>query len=171
MSDTVGTTEFDLMIDVTGRPVRCIPTRSSHSGALDRAACKAMLRHARFQPARDESGTAVPGAWSSSVNWTQSGNAPGSYSQENKADLVVHVTQLAGGETQHMFKLRRVQGANASIESCVVEEAGGNLAIEAALCERARTKLRAAPILDAAGAPTRGVRVHEVMAIASRRAS
>lgn len=170
MQERVGTTEFDLMIDVTGRPVHCIVTRTSNSRPLDSAACAALLRSARFHPARDESGTVVPGVWSDSVTWAGSSEDAGSYYQENKADLIVHVMQLPGGEARHMFKLRRVQGADGSIESCVVEE-GGNPSLEAALCAKARTELRAAPILDAAGAATRGVRVYEVMAIASRRAS
>lgn len=39
-----GTTEFDLMVSIDGRPVKCVVTSSSGNLGLDEAICRALMQ-------------------------------------------------------------------------------------------------------------------------------
>lgn len=64
-----GVASFSLRVDSSGRVSSCTITRSTGHAALDDATCRLLERRARFDPARDTSGKAVAGSFSSSVNW------------------------------------------------------------------------------------------------------
>ncbi len=64
-----GSVTFRLDIDATGMPVRCVVTGSSGHSLLDNTTCSLMMRRARFNPARRNDGTAVPGSWPSKMRW------------------------------------------------------------------------------------------------------
>jgi protein TonB len=55
-----GTVQAALAVDAGGRVTTCTILRSSGSASLDSATCGLLQRRARFIPARDASGTAVP---------------------------------------------------------------------------------------------------------------
>jgi TonB family protein len=67
--DKEGTTRFDLIVGPDGRPVSCNTTQSSGHEALDKTACNAFLKRARFSPAKDGSGNPVSGRYKGSVTW------------------------------------------------------------------------------------------------------
>ena len=64
-----GTVAFKLTIDRRGRINRCDIIGSSGSEALDEATCKILERRARFVPAKDSAGNAVPDEFSSRIRW------------------------------------------------------------------------------------------------------
>jgi TonB family protein len=64
-----GTTAFRLEVDASGGVTSCTITSSSGHSDLDRAACAALQRNGRFDPARDATGEAMPGMWSNRVRW------------------------------------------------------------------------------------------------------
>jgi TonB family protein len=64
-----GTTRFDLIVGPDGKPVSCNTTQSSGHDTLDKTACNAFLKRARFSPAKDGSGNAVTGRYKGSVTW------------------------------------------------------------------------------------------------------
>jgi TonB family protein len=64
-----GNVSFTLSVDTRGRVSNCSVTRSSGHADLDEATCDAVKRKARFEPARDSSGQAIMGTYSSSVGW------------------------------------------------------------------------------------------------------
>ena len=64
-----GTTRYRLAINAEGRVTNCSVTSSSGSAGLDRAACDNLQRRARFEPARDETGTRSAGSYSGTVTW------------------------------------------------------------------------------------------------------
>ena len=64
-----GVTGFRLDIDATGRATNCTVTHSSGNSELDSAACRYLLRRARFSPANDAGGGKVADTYSSSVRW------------------------------------------------------------------------------------------------------
>ncbi|MEQ1687815.1 MAG: energy transducer TonB [Sphingopyxis sp.] len=68
-----GTTSMELTISSEGRVTECLVTSSSGSPDLDAAACAALIRRARFEPARDRRGRAVTGTFTKRVRW----QAPG----------------------------------------------------------------------------------------------
>lgn len=64
-----GTTRFQLTIGADGKVQACEITVSSGHASLDAAACANLTRRARFTPATDATGAAVPGTYSSAVRW------------------------------------------------------------------------------------------------------
>lgn len=64
-----GRTSFTLQVDGSGRVTSCTVTGSSGSSVLDETACRLLPRRARFSPAKDAAGNAIPAVFSSSVRW------------------------------------------------------------------------------------------------------
>lgn len=64
-----GTTEFDVMVSVDGRPVNCVVTSSSGNLGLDDAICRALMSRARFTSATDAEGVTLPSMWGDRVKW------------------------------------------------------------------------------------------------------
>ena len=64
-----GTAGFTLNLDASGRVTGCTITRSTGHDALDNATCSLLTKRARFTPARNSSGEAVAGRFSSTVRW------------------------------------------------------------------------------------------------------
>lgn len=64
-----GRTGFRIEVGANGRPTDCTVTASSGSASLDAAACKLLMRRARFVPGKDANGDPVGGAYANSFNW------------------------------------------------------------------------------------------------------
>lgn len=64
-----GRTAFRLAIATDGRPTSCTITASSGARALDDAACRLLMRRARFVSARDGAGNATAGTYANSFLW------------------------------------------------------------------------------------------------------
>lgn len=58
-----------VMVGVEGRVTACEVVQSSGHAVLDRAACHVMMRYAKFNPARDASGRAIPGQFSTVLTY------------------------------------------------------------------------------------------------------
>jgi TonB family protein len=67
--DKQGNTRFEMTVGADGKPLSCSVTTSSGHADLDSAACKAFLKRARFTPAKDEKGVAIPSRYKGSVSW------------------------------------------------------------------------------------------------------
>jgi protein TonB len=64
-----GVTRFTVTVTPEGRVGSCTVTGSSGTPELDDAACRAITRRARFNPATDGDGKPVAGTYSNSVRW------------------------------------------------------------------------------------------------------
>ena len=64
-----GTVGFELDVSLEGRATQCHIMASSGSEVLDLTTCGIMLARARFEPARDEAGNAVPDRISARIAW------------------------------------------------------------------------------------------------------
>lgn len=64
-----GAVGFQLRIDPTGMPRRCLVTVSSKVASLDGATCRTALARFRFAPARDAAGRAIWSGFSRRVVW------------------------------------------------------------------------------------------------------
>lgn len=64
-----GVAHFRLEVGADGRVKNCTITGSSGHSELDRATCDLVTRRARFDPARDGTGSNAAGTWSSAVAW------------------------------------------------------------------------------------------------------
>ena len=71
-----GRTEFKLELDSQGRITECDIAQSSGSPLLDSTTCALLVTNARFKPAHDASGRAVPGEWRSAMVWKLANAAP-----------------------------------------------------------------------------------------------
>lgn len=71
-----GTVGFRLDVNDEGRVTGCTITESSRSAVLDSTTCRLLVRRARFDPARDDEGKAVPSTFSSRVIWKLPPPAP-----------------------------------------------------------------------------------------------
>ncbi|HYD14093.1 MAG TPA: energy transducer TonB [Allosphingosinicella sp.] len=67
--DEEGKVRYRLDIGADGRVARCTVTGSSGSATLDSATCRIVTRRARFAPARDSQGNAIPDARDGEVTW------------------------------------------------------------------------------------------------------
>lgn len=68
-ADEQGIVSFRLDVSPEGRVTGCTITASSGSSVLDSTTCRLMVRRARFDPAKDESGRAVPSTFQSRLRW------------------------------------------------------------------------------------------------------
>ena len=64
-----GTAAFALSIDANGMVSHCVVTATSGHSVLDRATCHCLQRSARFIPARDAAGRAVPDIYRGRISW------------------------------------------------------------------------------------------------------
>jgi TonB family protein len=64
-----GRTYFRVDVTVEGRAENCVITRSSGYPDLDEAACKNIMKRARFRPGTDDEGRPVRGTYSNSILW------------------------------------------------------------------------------------------------------
>lgn len=64
-----GRTAFSLAVGADGRPVACTVTASSGSSTLDGAACRLLMRRARFVPGIDAEGRPAGGTYTNSFSW------------------------------------------------------------------------------------------------------
>ena len=64
-----GITRARLAISAAGKVTGCEVIGTSGWPALDQAACRKLTDRARFDPATDEAGAAVPGSYTTSVRW------------------------------------------------------------------------------------------------------
>jgi protein TonB len=64
-----GTTYLTVTVGTNGRAKNCVVTRSSGSADLDEAACKMVVKNARFQPETDENGKPKEAPYSTRVDW------------------------------------------------------------------------------------------------------
>lgn len=68
-AEAEGVASYRLIVGTSGRVSACEVTRSTGNGLLDDATCDFITRRARFEPATDESGAKVVGAFTGSVKW------------------------------------------------------------------------------------------------------
>ena len=64
-----GRVSFTLDVDANGRVTACAITSSSGSASLDSATCRIMRSRARYTPARDANGKAIPSQDRAAVTW------------------------------------------------------------------------------------------------------
>jgi periplasmic protein TonB len=64
-----GEVGFALDVSPQGRVLHCRVIHSSGSAAIDAATCRIMVSRARFRPARNADGSAVPDTVTNSIGW------------------------------------------------------------------------------------------------------
>lgn len=129
-----GTVGFTLAVGADGVPQGCTITQSSGDVALDGATCALLAQRARFSPAKDATGSAVVGRYSSRVMW----KIPKTRPQPQDGDLVTSF----------------IVGVDGTLSDCRIERASGSAGAAASMPSPCQTGQKTAPYLDAKGAAT-----------------
>jgi TonB family protein len=99
-----GRTEFKLELDPKGRITECDISKSSGSPLLDSTTCALLVTNARFKPAVNASGQAVPGEWRSAMVWQLANAAPnileGFTGQEGKSPAEIYNESVSAEQKQ-----------------------------------------------------------------------
>ena len=66
LSEVIG---YTLTVDADGKAVDCELSRSFRRKAVTLSLCRPLMKHSRFEPARDAMGNAVPGKFSSEIDF------------------------------------------------------------------------------------------------------
>ena len=69
VDEVEGVAGYRLIVGTNGKVSACDVTRSTGNAQLDAATCKYIARRARFEPATDETGAKVMGAYTGTVKW------------------------------------------------------------------------------------------------------
>lgn len=130
-----GKVRFALAVAATGVATQCRITWTSGFAELDQTACAILLKRARFKPARDATGKAIPALYSSSFSWEIPGGGPKAQDAPAQA-LSVSINKVPKGYARP--SLLRVHFSSAGKpDSCRVEMTSGNVALDKIACEQA----------------------------------
>ncbi|MGN6269281.1 MAG: energy transducer TonB [Sphingomonas sp.] len=113
-----GRTEFKLELDPQGRITECDIAKSSGSPLLDSTTCALLVTNARFKPARDASGRAVPGTWQSAMVWQLAAAAPdtleGFSGQSGKSPAEIYNDSVSAEQKQAQQAQDQQQGGGSN---------------------------------------------------------
>lgn len=111
--DFQGTVRFLLNIDLQGRVTKCTVTQSSGAELLDQTACDLITARARFSPATDKRGRAVPGTYANAVRWTIPTDRP----QSKPSPSYFEFTQIVEADgSLGPCELVRTEGISAEVQ-------------------------------------------------------
>lgn len=99
-----------LTVGPDGRVTQCLITGSSGAAQLDQATCRLLRSRARFRPARDAAGAAVPGEVKGTIDWAQ---VPLAVRQQGSSGGIERIT-LAPWESISRLRARLGQVASCS---------------------------------------------------------
>ncbi|HEX9955368.1 MAG TPA: TonB family protein [Allosphingosinicella sp.] len=143
-----GQVRVTLDIAPTGRVTGCRITASSGSARLDSATCRLLYSRARFTPARDAAGNAVPDRFQTGLTWSLSPehSIPPALNTAMRAWINCLQPAFAAGFVDKSRSTRAV--AEAAFPGCTAEEDNAVAAIRATLkeprsAEEERASLRA----------------------------
>lgn len=170
-----GTVRFTLDISADGRVTRCSIVESSGSPLLDATTCRTLRARARFTPARDAAGNAVPDTIASSIRWSlpddpATGGAapvPGPGGGERPhgatratANLVSYLSaddypaEAILAEEQGTVRFRLTVGPDGRVSDCAIAESSGSASLDSTTCRILTERARFTPATDAGGNPT-----------------
>ena len=152
-------TTFDLALDDAGRAAGCAVVVPSGSDEVDAAVCTALVRRARFKPAKDRSGSPLPSVFRGRVAWQPNAGGPNRWLED--ADLVVS-TPIISKEIKKLAEVVLVTDPSGGVEDCVVAQSVGNEALERLACSAAKKPAVSPAVSDAQGRPVRGIRAFYV---------
>lgn len=146
------------MVNALGSPTDCKIVIPSGADDLDLAACKALLKRARFKPAKDAQGNAIASAYRNRVVWLP--NAAGPNFWFHSPDLVVSTPELAN-QLNDTAEVLVVSGPADSARSCYIFKSVGSAKLDELACSVVQDPRFAPPITEK-DEQVRGVRLLRV---------
>lgn len=119
-ADIRGAAVVRTLVDSTGRPVTCTVEQELGQGRFGTATCKATLKRAKFQPARDATGAPVAGVFRSIHNFVLPGDIlKDGFPKLLEPDLSLPVAAAPGNREPIVVQVVTVVNATGDVESCV----------------------------------------------------
>ncbi|WP_426267922.1 energy transducer TonB [Sphingomonas sp. LHG3443-2] len=115
-----GFVAYRLSIDADGSVSACAVEASSGSASLDVATCRILSERARFTPARDRRGRAVPDSVSGRVRWALPDKAAGSSALQDSLRAIHNVWEVTAGGRQRSCRRELVfeAGERVNVGEC-----------------------------------------------------
>ncbi|TMM50379.1 energy transducer TonB [Qipengyuania marisflavi] len=155
IDSTSASTIFEIVIDDKGRPIRCAIVVESGSDDLDRAVCNAILKRARFKPAKDIEGTPVYSIRRDKVIWKP--QAYGSNSHIDNADVMLSSSEIEV-ESPIFAEIIVTLNPVANQTACHVTDTSGDQKLDELACSIIKQPEFSAPLTDNSGNYVRGLR-------------
>ncbi len=152
-----GVTNVELFLDDHARPFNCRITQSSGNPLLDKTSCELLFARARFLPAQDAKGVAIPGAFTMPVVWSPDRNKP---KPLPASDVTLTVSQLPKGASP-VVMLKQIEKEDGTVESCAAAFPT-KAPLEEIACKQAATLAHDDPMIDAQGKHLRAMRLRTV---------
>lgn len=154
-----GIVKTSMDIDKDGKVYRCTIVQTSGTASLDEATCKGYMKRARFKPALDASGTAIPSSYAMNFRWRMPASPIGSPASiaQKAFDLLVTVAQIPSDAEQHIVYIWEVQNADGRVEDCGIRTSSGSEKLDRAACRVSASAARD-PLLDAQNQAVRSLR-------------
>lgn len=145
-----GDVGYRLVIGANGRVERCDVIAASGSSTLDAATCRLMQRRARFEPARDAEGRAVPDVVVSRASWA----LPPSVILANYVTANDYPLEALRRREQGRVSFELAMTAEGRASDCRILQSSGSALLDQRTCAIMRARAHLPPARDAEGRPT-----------------
>lgn len=157
-----GSVRVALMIDPTGKPLKCGIALSGGSRDLDDISCALVMKRARFVPARGRDGAAAFSMMNYTINWVIPGYSHPKPDWRVIPDILVAVARLPEAKKLIELSLRFDVDVAANVEACAIEVTSGNAAFDKAACRAVRPLIVFKTALSEIGVPAPSIQVFSV---------
>ena len=158
-----GTTEFDVMVNVDGRPVKCVVTSSSGNLSLDGAICRALMQRARFRSAADAERMALPSIWADRVRWRPNGTGNNTFYPTPSEVMVSFPEGVKPTSKPVKVEIIELLDNRGVVEKCSVLKPAKMQQLNDTACHQSVLKGSRRLILNGKGEPVRGIRTTAIV--------
>lgn len=155
---------FRIVVDPAGKPQDCHIDSSSGIKNLDSYTCKLVMRRARFQPATDELGRPMFGAYKSFLSWWVGEKGPPPPAPF-AGDLDLLVNALPAGTTSPItVRVMFAVDPDGRASSCLSakQQPEPTAALVKLACEQVSQQIKPLPVTDARDVPVASVQDAQV---------
>lgn len=149
--ERAATTTFDISIDGEGRAFGCKVVVRSGVDSIDRRVCEAVIAKAKFRPAKDVLGNAVPSVIRERLVWKPTASG---YSEWFEAPDYVIESPALSRRSKKFASVAVAYRANGEIEACHVLKSTKDVALDERACSFVRMTHASDPFITIAGERT-----------------
>lgn len=149
--ERTATTTFDILIDDKGRAIRCEVVVRSGVDSIDGRVCQAVIAKAKFNPAKDALGNAVPSVIRERLVWKPT--ASGSSEWFEAPDYVIEAPTLSR-KSKKFASVAVAYRANGEIEACHIVKSTKDVSLDGKACSFVRLTHASYPVIALTGERT-----------------
>lgn len=148
-----GDVGYRLVIGTSGRVERCDIVAPSGSSVLDEATCRLLQRRARYEPARDAGGRAVPDVVVSRASWA----LPAGVILANYVTANDYPREALRRREQGRVEFELAMTPQGLAGDCRILRSSGSARLDQQTCAIMRARAHLPPARDAEGRPTSNI--------------